>query len=101
MANDLTDNDIKKFNVHHLPQDITVTIAENKIRNNFIVNHYVDNREKYGQTLVFALNIQHAIELKAVFEKYDVSCDFIVSDIRDTFTHATVSKEENMEKIQI
>lgn len=37
------------------------------------LNHYIENREKYGQTLVFALNIQHAIELKGVFEKYGKS----------------------------
>lgn len=64
------------------------------------LNHYIENREKYGQTLVFALNIQHAIELKGVFEKYGVTCDFIVSDIRDAFTNVTISKEENMEKVQ-
>ena len=64
-----------------------------------IVNHYIENREKYGQTLVFALNIQHAIELKGVFEKYGIACDFIVSDIRDAFTNVTISREENIEKI--
>lgn len=101
MINDLTDEDIKKIQrLSKLPEDIATKKAQNKVRNNLIVNYYVDNRPKYGQTLVFALNIQLAIELNGVFKKYGVKSDFVVSDIRDMFTNVIISREDNLNKIR-
>lgn len=37
-----------------LPEDIVNKLAEDSERNNYIVQEYIDNREKYGKTLIFA-----------------------------------------------
>ena len=84
----------------NLPEDIAASIANNKNRNRLIVSKYVENRDKYQQTIVFALNVQHAIELKGVFKKYGIKADYIVSDIKDMITHVNRSKEDNARIIE-
>lgn len=101
MACNLTDNDIKTIHASDiLPRDVAEAIALNKNRNSQIVNHYLQNQEKYDKTLVFALNVQHAIELKGIFAKYGVKSEFVVSSIKDSFTGVTLSKEHNKETLQ-
>lgn len=91
----------------NLPEDLAEEIAKNGGRNNLIVRKFFENIEEYGQTIVFAINVTHAIELKAVFEKYaekfgkkDFKVDFIVSAIRDRVTGITLSNEHNDEAIE-
>ena len=79
----------------NLPEDLANEIAENKERNRLIVMKYLENKDKYQKTIVFALNIRHAIELNAVFRKYGVKSEFIVSNLRDSVTGISRSKEEN------
>lgn len=101
MTNDLTERDIKSIQAFDsLPEDIAEQIARNKDRNSLIVNHYLENEDKYGQTLVFAVNVEHAIELNALFNKYKIPSDFVVSSIKDMYTGVTISNEENAEKLQ-
>ncbi len=84
-----------------LPKDLAEEIAGNGERNHLIVKKYMENIGRYGQTIVFALNVRHAIELKAVFEKYakehgvNVNADFVVSGLKDNITGVSRSKEEN------
>lgn len=84
----------------NLPEDLANEIANNKERNHLIVKKYLENQSEYQQTLVFALNIRHAIELNAVFQKNGIKSDFIVSDIRDKATGVSRSKEENAKAIE-
>ena len=79
----------------NLPEDLANEIAQNKERNRLIVMKYLENKDKYQKTIVFALNIRHAIELNAVFKKYGVKSEFIVSNLRDSVTGISRSKEEN------
>lgn len=92
---------IENFDV--IPEDIAKEIADSSERNNFIVNKYIENREKYGQTIVFAVNKIHAIALNALFnkkgEKYGIKSEYIISDIRDAVTGITISNKDNEEKI--
>lgn len=89
-----------------LPKDLAEEIAKNGERNNLIVRKYMENIETYGQTIVFALNVMHAIELKAVFDKYakeygnNVKTDFVVSALRDSITGVNRSKEENEKAVE-
>ena len=53
---------------------------------------------KYGQTIVFAVNVNHAITLSALFNKRGIKADFVVSDIKDMTTGINRSREDN-EKI--
>lgn len=89
-----------------LPKDLAEEIAKNGERNSLIVRQYMENIEKYGQTIVFALNVLHALELKAIFEKYakeygnGIKTDFVVSTLRDAATGVNRRKEENDEAIR-
>ena len=83
----------------NLPEDLANDIASNKDRNRLIVNHYLDNQIKYQQTIVFALNVNHAIQLNALFKKYGVKSDYIVSDIKDLVTGISRSREDNNRNI--
>lgn len=83
-----------------LPDDIATEIAESAARNRLIVDTYLEKVEEYGQTIVFAVNKDHAIALNKLFTKAGVESDFIVSDIRDAITGVTISSKENAEKIE-
>lgn len=102
-ANEITDSDIEKIQRFDLPEEIKVLLASQKDRNNQIVEHYLANRDKYGQLLVFALNIDHAVALSALFnqkgETVGINSDFIVSGLCDGVTHVSLNKE-NREKLR-
>lgn len=86
-------------NFKNIPDDIASDIALNKERNNYIVNHYINNKEKYGKCLVFALNVNHAITLSALFNQKGIKSDYVVSSIKDAYTGVTISNQENEIKI--
>ena len=88
------------FDIDSIGTKIATDIAENAERNNVIVSKYIENKEKYGQTLVFALNVTMAIALNKVFKDHGVKSDFVVSDVKDMATGVTLSSKENPEKIQ-
>ena len=64
-----------------IPPDIAITMAKHKVRNALIVKRY--NYQKYGQTIIFAINRIHAIVLKTLFEKAGVKCGVIISQETD------------------
>lgn len=76
------------------------TIAENKERNNFIVRQYLENRSRYRQTLVFALNQDNAIALNKIFRNAGIKSDYVISSVRDAFRGVTLSPKENERKIR-
>jgi ATP-dependent helicase IRC3 len=104
---ELTAQDIKAIeNFDKLPKQVAERIALSKIRNRQIVDHYINNREKYKPLLVFAIDIQHAIELNGLFNDRKDSksskniSDFVVSQIVDGKTGTKVSPAENSKKIE-
>ena len=100
ITKELSANDLHMINRgFNLPQGIAEEIAKHKERNNFIVNEYIKNKSKYGKTIVFAINIGHAIALNSLFNEKGIKSDFVVSSLRDGATNATISTEENVKKI--
>ncbi|HRU99534.1 MAG TPA: DEAD/DEAH box helicase family protein [Ruminococcus sp.] len=87
-------------NFDALPKNIQEFLQENNKRNSFIVDHYVKNKEKYGKTIVFAINKTNAFALNALFRKNKIRSDYIVSDVRDAALGITISSKENEEKIK-
>ena len=83
-----------------LPEELATEIASSAARNKLIVDTYVNKAKEYGQTIVFAVNINHAIALTKLFGKAGVKSDYIVSDIRDAITGVTISREDNERKLQ-
>lgn len=83
-----------------LPDDIAEQIAVSAARNKLIVDTYWAKQKEYGQTIVFAVNVVHAIQLSALFNNAKIKADFIVSDVKDSITGVTISRAENERKLQ-
>lgn len=98
---ELTDKDIKAIkDFDKLPKKIAERIAMSNVRNKRIVDHYVENRDRFKPLLVFAVDVQHAIELNGLFQKRGINSDFVAAKISDAITGATISVKENSEKIK-
>ena len=82
-----------------IPDDLAKKMAESTARNKLIVETYQANQEKYGQTILFAVSVEHAIQLTAQFRKAGIAADYVVSSIKDMITRVTLSREENEKKI--
>lgn len=54
-------------------------IACSSVRNNVILKQYLDNKERYGKTLIFAVNQMHAETLFSEFRNAGILCDYVVS----------------------
>ena len=78
-----------------LPDDIAEDMAKNAARNKLIVDTYLKGRRKYGQTIVFALNRNHAHHLRAIFAKAGVKAGVVISSLRDMGTGASIDRGEN------
>lgn len=83
-----------------LPDDIAEQIAVSTARNKLIVDTYRAKQKEYEQTIVFAINVVHAIQLSALFNKAKIKADFIVSDVKDSITGVTISRAENERKLE-
>jgi len=62
-----------------LSERIKEQIAQSSGRNRLIVEEYLNNREKYGKTLVFAVNRLHCLTLHKAFTDAGVSCRYCMS----------------------
>lgn len=87
------------FDIDSIGTAIAKTIAENDDRNLTIVNKYLLNKDKYKQTLVFALNVDNAIALNALFREVGVKSDYVISTVKDQATGVTISSKDNKDKI--
>ncbi len=83
-----------------LPEDVAGQMANSAARNKLIVNTYQSKQKEYGQTIVFALNVVHAIHLSALFNKAGIRSEFIVSDVKDSVTGVSISREDNARKLE-
>ncbi len=68
---------------HDLPESVLNKIASSAARNKLIVSEYLDNADKYGKTLIFALNVLHCRFLSDELKKHKVRCDCIYSGKED------------------
>jgi superfamily II DNA or RNA helicase len=68
---------IKKWG--ELSPSLVEKIAHSCERNDIIVDTYIQNKEKYGKTLIFALNAYHCISLCEQLQKKGIRCDYIYS----------------------
>jgi superfamily II DNA or RNA helicase len=58
-------------------------IARIEQRNRAIVDHYLKHRSRYGQTLIFALNVDHAVLLVERMNAVGIKADYVVNKRRD------------------
>lgn len=83
-----------------LPDKLAEQIINNAPRNKLIVERYKSRADIYGQTLIFAINVAHAVTLAKLFNNAGIPTDYIVSDVKDMITGASISREENEKKIE-
>lgn len=79
---------IKRFG--ELPATLIDRVAKSAKRNKIIVDTYMQKREHYGKTLIFALNIEHCYTLCKDLRDKGVRCDYIYSGRDD---NARIIKE--------
>jgi superfamily II DNA or RNA helicase len=83
-----------------IPDDIAEQMADSAARNKLIVETYCAKKDEYDQTIVFAVNVIHAIQLCSLFKKAGIKAAYIVSDIKDSITGVRVSREDNDRKLE-
>ena len=62
-----------------MPESLINKIAKTNTRNELIVDEYIRNEEKYGKTIIFALNGIHCMALDDAFKKRGIKSGFIYS----------------------
>lgn len=60
-----------------LDADLLERMAHTAERNKIIVDTYLQNKDKYGKTIIFAVNAEHCISLCEDLQKAGISCDYI------------------------
>lgn len=100
---DLNEEQIRKindgFDLETIGFDVAKKIADNNERNNLIVNRYIENKDKYSKTIVFAVNKENVIALNSLFREKGIRSDFVMSDTRDASGIHSISSKENKDKI--
>lgn len=77
---DITFEDEDHFTKYgELSEKIKRQIATSTSRNQIIVDEYINNKNLYGKTLIFAVNQLHAITLTDEFKKRGISCEYCIS----------------------
>ena len=99
-AFDLDDDAIEKLRgaggeFAALGEELGRSIGENRRRNRCIVDRYVQYREEYGKTIIFALNIANAIALTKLLKNRGVRAAYVVSSIHDGNHKISIGAEEN------
>ena len=79
----LKNYDLDRIRRFDLPGGLKTQIAKDTARNRQIVQHYLENKERYGQTLVFALNRYHAELLNDMFNESGIEADLVISGQKD------------------
>lgn len=82
-----------------LPDVVAHQMADSAARNKLIVETYKSKQDEYGQTILFAVNVVHALQLTSLFKKAGIKADFIVSSVKDSITGVTISSEDNQRKL--
>lgn len=81
-----------------LPDDVSEKIAKSAARNKLIVETFKKKAAEYEQTIIFTVSINHAIALTKLFNNAGIKAEYIVSNIKDSATGVTVSREDNEKK---
>lgn len=82
---DLSNEEIGFFNrFGELTEDLKRRLANSQSRNEIILQEYLNNKEKYGKTLIFAINQLHAKKLNELFTEAGIRTDYAISNRKDS-----------------
>ena len=86
-------DNLQYFDIESIGRGTAQTIAENDQRNWSIVNRYINDKNRYKQTIIFALNVFNAIALNKLFQEAGIKADFVISAVKDMATGITLKKD--------
>ena len=75
-----------------LPESLVMKVAKTNERNDLIVEEYVKNKEKYGKTIIFALNAVHCDSLNQAFKKKGIRSGYIYTLIGNAENQRTIDR---------
>ena len=93
IINDKEIGEIQKWK--EIPESLVDKIARTNERNDVIVNEYVRNKEKYGKTLIFALNGIHCMALNDAFHAKGIKSDFVYTTNRSSYNNEVIERFRN------
>lgn len=82
---EITEQDEKRMRLNELGPDMAERLIHDEGRNAVIVQRYLDNKDRYGKTLVFAVDVEHAHLLRDAFndafeaQSPDVRAEYVAS----------------------
>jgi len=86
---------LKKYG--EIPPTLADKIAHSNKRNQVIIDTYMQNKERYGKTLIFALNAYHCYILCQELQKRGIKCDYIYSGNKDNVSKINRFKENELD----
>lgn len=82
---DISNDEIDYFNKFgDLTEELKRKLANSQSRNEIILKEYLKNKDKYGKTLIFAINQLHAENLNKLFIEAGIKSDYAISNRKDS-----------------
>lgn len=75
-----------------LPESLIEKVAKTNERNDIIVDEYIKNKDKYGKTIIFALNAIHCDTLNKMFKSKGIKSDYVYTMISDAKNRKTIER---------
>lgn len=75
-----------------LPESLVMKVAKTNERNEVIVEEYVRNKDKYGKTIIFALNAVHCDSLNEAFKKRGIRSGYVYTMIGNAENQKTINR---------
>lgn len=80
-----------------LPETLINKIASSNARNKIILNEYLNNKDKYGKTLIFALNVLHCRFLYEELSKAGVKAGLVYAGKDDNTKVINMFKDNKLD----
>lgn len=90
IINDKEIGEIQKWK--EIPESLVDKIARTNSRNDIIVDEYVNHKEKYGKTLIFALNGIHCMALNDAFRARGIKSDFVYTTNTSSYNNEIIER---------
>ena len=78
--------------MHEIPESLVDKIARTNERNDIIVDEYVRNKNKYGKTLIFALNGIHCMALNDALRARGIKSDYVYTLNKGTHNNDVIQR---------
>lgn len=80
------------------PESLVMKVAKTNERNDIIVDEYVRNKDKYGKTIIFALNAIHCDSLNEAFKKKGIRSGYVYTLIGNAENQRIIDRFRNSDR---